>query len=605
MFHITLGAPTLSIHMSNCCPASRHPRQLHTSWLILLLWLLVPVSGLQAHELRTNESRNNSTPLTVQLLWEHQSQFAGFYVADARRHFENQGLDVKLIPGGPGINPIDRLQAGEVDVAMAWLSGAWVRSTAEKPVVNVAQLFSGSSLSVICRISGGVVVPEDIQGKQVGFWGLGDDAILKEMLRRLNIPVDSVELVPQRPNGEDLISGRLPCATAMIYNEYWQILAAGVPASDLVVVEPERFGIPHVEDGLYVLAERLDDADFRQQLVGLVKALRQGWLEARAAPTLAVESVMRVAPDKDRDHQRHMLETVLTTLPDDPKHFGRFDLQRYDYAVYSWLRNIDDGQRPPAIWTHRVWNDILHAENRALPLNESTRHYSSRVLSHPAYQIFVLIGVLIYALSGALEAIKRQYDLWGRLILAFLSGIGGGTLRDLLIGPERTPFYYVQDVAFPLGILLVVIAASLATSLYSNIQDTATFKKTKAYADIIGFSILATSGAQIALASSLPWYWAPICAALTCAGGGMLRAIVINQEPMTFKGVIYEEVALIGAMVFLLGLFIANFFESTALPVYLSLGLSLFTIMTLRILVYRYNIKYPRLSFLHRERYGS
>ncbi|WP_198411250.1 ABC transporter substrate-binding protein [Marinimicrobium alkaliphilum] len=541
-------------------------------------------------------------PLRVQLLWEHQSQFAGFYVAEARRHFEAEGLRVELIPGGPGINPIQELQAGNADVAVAWLSDAWANSTRDNRAVNVAQLLSGGAMTVICRISGGVIVPEDIRGKQIGYWGLGDDEIVKEMLRRLEIPLDSIELVRQRPHGLDLIEGTLPCATAMTYNEYWRIMAAGVPASDLVLVEPERFGLPHIEDGLYALSDRLESDVFRDQLTRFVRALRQGWVEAWAAPTLAVESVMRKNPDLDRDHQRHMLETVLSNLPSDPDDFGRFDLTRYDYAYYSWLRNIDANGEPPHIWTHQIWNQLLQEEGRATPLTEATRHYSSRVLTHPAFNAFVLIGVLIYALSGALEAIKRKYDLWGRLILAFLSGIGGGTLRDLLIGQERIPFYYVQNVAYPLGILLVVIAASLVTSIFEDVQETKTFKKTKTYADLIGFSILATSGAQIALASSLPWYWAPACAALTCAGGGMLRAIVINQEPMTFKGVIYEEVALIGAALFLGGLFVANHFEATPIPVYLSVGLCLFTILGLKILVHEGNIKYPHFSFLHRDK---
>lgn len=542
-------------------------------------------------------------PLRVQLLWEHQSQFAGFYVAQARRHFEAEGLNVQLIPGGAGINPITELQQGRADVAVSWLGNAWARSTAQRPVVNVAQILSGSSLNILCRISSGVLTPADIAGKRVGYWGLGDEEIIREMLRRLDVPVESVVLVPQAPGGMDLIIGNVDCASAMSYNEYWRVIQAGVPTSDLVMVSPDAFGIPHVEDGLYALAERLEDPAFRDQLAGLVRGLRQGWLEAGIAPTLALESVMRSAEDLNREHQRHMLETVLSTVAK-PEDFGYFDLSRYDAAVYTWLNQVNGGEPPPRIWTHAVWNQLSASEGLSTPLNPATQHYSARVLEHPAFKAFMVFGVMVFALSGVLEAINRGYDLWGRLTLAFLSGIGGGTLRDLLIGGDRIPFYYVKDLTYPLGILLVVLGASVITAIFQDAHKSRIFKQTKNYADIIGFAALATAGAQIAVASNLPWYWAPICAALTCAGGGMLRDIVINQEPKTFKGVIYEEAAVIGALVFLAGLFIADHFEGTALPVYLSVAACLVTIIALRVVVYKFDIKYPRLALIHRPRSG-
>ena len=539
--------------------------------------------------------------LRVQLLWEHQSQFAGFYVADARRHFESAGLDVELIEGGPGINPIKALQSGKADVAVSWLSNAWQHNSYDKPVVNVAQLLSDSSLTVLCRISAGVVVPDDIKGKKIGYWGLGDDQIVKAMLRRLNIPIDSVELVRQKSNGRDLISGELPCVTSMTYNEYWKVIEAGVPTSDLVMVNPESFGIPNIEDGLYVMAERLESPAFREQLVDLIQALRQGWREAEIAPTLAVESVMRVNDELDRDQQRHMLETVLSTVPEHNS-FGHFDLQRYERAKVSWLTSLEDEHATPQIWTHQIWNELQADDGKKPPLTAATQHYASNIMSHPVFKAFVLMGVLIYALSGVLEAIRRHYDMWGRLILAFLSGIGGGTLRDLLIGDERLPFYYVKDLSYPLGILIVVLAASFISSLYHDAHNSQRFKLIKNYADIIGFSLLATTGAMVALSSGIDWYWVPVCAALTCAGGGMLRDIVINQEPMTFRGVIYEEVAIITALIFLGCLFIANHFEGTPVPVFISVMVMLFSTLAFKFAIMRYKVKYPRLAILHRRK---
>jgi NitT/TauT family transport system substrate-binding protein len=532
--------------------------------------------------------------LRVQLLWSHQAQFAGFYVAQARKHFEAEGLDVILYPGGPGINPITELQEGRADIAVSWLSNAWGMTNTQQPVTNVAQIFSGSALTVICRISAGVYSAKDIIGKTVGVWNLGDEHVVREMLSRLAIPKESVTLEIQRPNGQDFIEKKMPCVTAMTYNEYWQILQAGIAPEDLIVISPETFGIPHIEDGLYVLTDRLESAQFQGQLARFIRAVRQGWQETRIAPTLVIETVQRLSPAINKEHQRHMLETVLSITPQESRDFGLFDLGRYRQSMNTLLTHGAVSQEPDHMWTHRVWNRVMAIEKRDTPLSTSTRFYASDVLQLAGFKLFIVFGVLTFALSGVLEAINRGYDLWGRLILAFVSGLGGGTLRDFLIGEERLPLYYVTDLVYPAGILGIVLLATAVTARYETVHKTELFKAVKKYADVIGFAVLAITGALIAIASSLAWYWAPICAALTCAGGGMLRDIVINQEPQTFKGVIYEEVAVIGALVLIGCLMVANLFEQIGLPVYVSIAIAILTIIAFRLAIYRFGIRYPR-----------
>jgi uncharacterized membrane protein YeiH len=177
--------------------------------------------------------------------------------------------------------------------------------------------------------------------------------------------------------------------------------------------------------------------------------------------------------------------------------------------------------------------------------------------------------------------------------LALLSGLGGGTLRDIVIGGDRLNFFYVRDIVFPTGIILIVLIASLIGMRYHGFHQTNLFKAIKKYTDIIGFAGLATFGAMIALAAGMPWFWAPICGALSCAGGGMMRDVLINQEPHTFKGVIYEEAAVLGGLVLTAGLFISNYFESTATPVLLTVSFTFLFLISLRILILKYNIHYP------------
>ena len=568
--------------------------KMHRKLASLYLWPLLAWLAIFTPLTSSQTTETIADPIRVQLAWMHQSQFAGFYVAQVRKHFENQGLHVTLVEGGPNINPITELQEGRADIAVAWLGNAWSHSTEGKHVTNVAQIFSGSSLAVVCRISAGVFTAKDMTGKKVGVWNLGDETVVKELLDLLSIPKDSVEILQQSPNGQDLIDGKVACATAMTYNEYWQILANGIPASDLIVINPEMFGIPHVEDGLYVMTNRLSSPIFKEQLVRFTKAIRTGWKEARIAPTLAVETVQRMAPNLNREHQQHMLESILGIIPSNTDEFGLFDLGRYHSEVNRLLSPGKVNPTPERIWTYEIWNALKKEDKNSTPLTQATKFYVSSTTSMLAFKILVYFGVFTYALSGVLEAINRGYDLWGRLVLAFLSGVGGGTLRDLLIGGDRLPFYYVKDLTYPLGILLVVLITSSIVAAHHDAHKSEIFKSTKKYADILGFSALAITGAAISISSNLPWFWAPICAALTCAGGGMLRDIVTNQEPSTFKGVIYEEAAVVGAICLVAGLMIANHFEYSPMPVFISLIFSLTLIIGLRLAIYKYHLRYPK-----------
>ena len=155
----------------------------------------------------------NSSPVRLQLAWSHQAQFAGVYVAQMRKHFEAEGLDVIVFPGGSALNPINELQIGNADVAIAWFNNAYQLSKPDKQVVNIGQIFSGSALNIVCRISAGVFSSKDMHGKKIGVWGVGDQDIVMEMLRKLSIPSNQVELIKQRP---EMVRPRLNLASVFL-----------------------------------------------------------------------------------------------------------------------------------------------------------------------------------------------------------------------------------------------------------------------------------------------------------------------------------------------------------------------------------------------------
>lgn len=554
------------------------------------VWIKIIIGYLLGQSVHAAQS---DIELKVQLQWYHQSQFAGVYLAQERKHFERAGLNVSLHERTTGIDPIKEIQDGNADIAITNLNNAWNLSLTGPQVVNVAQIFGASALALTCRKSLGVLRLSDIAGKKVGIWGVGDDNLVREILASIDISASQVELVNQAPNGEDLVAGRVHCATTMSYNEHLSIINAGIPDSDLLVIRPEQMDLANIEDGIYVKADRLTDPAFFDALVRFIAAVRLGWEDARIAPSLAVEAVLRRNTTLNRQFQRQMLESVLLLVPSAKERFGLLDQVLLEQQVRQIQRSDDRGLDSDRLWTYRVMNELHRRDGLSKTYSPSTLFYIEQFVTHRVFQYLVFFGVFVYALTGLLEAINRGYDIWGRLVLAMLSGVGGGTLRDLIIGLERQPFYYVADITYPLGILSVVLLVSALVWWFPNLPSTKGFKVVKSYSDMLGFSFLAITGAVIAISANMPWFWAPICAALTCAGGGMLRDIVINREPLTFRGVVYEEVAVVGGLFVVAGLFLANAYEHEPLPVWLSVSGGILVVFVLKWFIHHYGWRYP------------
>jgi uncharacterized membrane protein YeiH/ABC-type nitrate/sulfonate/bicarbonate transport system substrate-binding protein len=528
-------------------------------------------------------------PLRVQLNWYPQAEYAGLFVAQFRQYFREEGLDVTILPGGPDVDALARVQSGEADIAIDWLLNAVNRTRPDAHLVNVAQIYDGSGLVFICRRDSGVYTLSDLAGKTVGLWGIGDGAVLDAVLSAEGVDPSTVDRVRQARDGASLIRADAACVSATSYNEYWRIVDALEPEA-IRVFEPARSGVFHIENGLYVLAERLQSEAFRNVLVRFVRALGKGWHDARDSHRLALAATQReVGEEFDAEHQQLMLESVLPLVS--LERFGYLDPARFEAARDGYLdARLDPASGP--IWTHAIWNRLSGVEASPFRLTAATKYYADVIVGSELFRLFMLLGIATFALSGIIEAVNRNFDLWGRLILAGVSCLGGGTLRDLLLGLEG-PMFYVADPVIPTLVVALVIVVSALLLQIPELHHTAGWRRIKTVTDVLGFAILAIVGAQVAIAADAPLGWAPFCAALTCAGGGALRDIATISRPRTFRGVIYEEIAVVGGLVYvgLLILFQVN--EHSVVPAVVSALSAMIVMVTLRTLVIVYELKYP------------
>src|SRR5690606_13120043 len=171
--------------------------------------------------------------VTVQLKWVTQAQFAGYYVAQDKGFYEEAGLDVTIKPGGPDIAPPQVIAAGGADVIVDWMPAALAARERGVPLVNVAQVFDRSGMMLTCSKDTGITSPEDFKGKTLGVWFAGNEYPFLSWMSKLGYSTSGadpdVTVLRQGFNVDPLLQKQADCISTMIYNEYWQIIDAGVP----------------------------------------------------------------------------------------------------------------------------------------------------------------------------------------------------------------------------------------------------------------------------------------------------------------------------------------------------------------------------------------
>ncbi|MBW0159115.1 ABC transporter substrate-binding protein [Sedimentimonas flavescens] len=252
----------------------------------------------------------------LQLKWVTQSQFAGYYVAKEKGFYDEEGLDVMIMPGGPDISPTQVMAGGGADVTVDWMPSALAAREKGLPLVNIAQPFKSSGMMLTCLKETGITGPEDFKGKTLGVWFGGNEYPFLSWMATLGIPTDGSEggvtVLKQGFNVDPLLQKQAACISTMTYNEYWQVIDAGLAPEDLVTFKYEDEGVATLEDGLYVLESNLADPAFKEKMVKFVRASMKGWKYAEENPDEAAGIVL----DNDESgaqteaHQKRMMGEI-------------------------------------------------------------------------------------------------------------------------------------------------------------------------------------------------------------------------------------------------------------------------------------------------------
>ncbi|MDR6632000.1 NitT/TauT family transport system substrate-binding protein [Phyllobacterium sp. 1468] len=298
--------------------------------------------------------------LVLQLKWVTQGQFAGYYVAKDKGFYEEAGLDVEIKPGGPDVAPPQVIAGGGADVVVDWMPSALATREKGLPLVNIAQPFKRSGMMLTCRKETGITKPEDFKGKTLGVWFGGNEYPFLSWMNHLGLKTDGgpdgVTVLKQGFNVDPLIQKQADCISTMTYNEYWQVIDAGIPADQLVTFKYEDEKVATLEDGLYVLQKSLDDPKMVEKLAKFVKASMKGWDYTRANPDEAATIVLDndASGAQTEKHQKRMVAEInkLTEGSD-----GVLDVAAANRTVETLLGGGSDPvitKKPEGAWTTKI-----------------------------------------------------------------------------------------------------------------------------------------------------------------------------------------------------------------------------------------------------------
>ncbi|WIM40925.1 ABC transporter substrate-binding protein [Paenibacillus sp. PK4536] len=314
--------------------------------LVIMITMLAGCGGMKSASTDTGTTANaneatSTEPVTVklQLKWVPQAQFAGYFVAKDKGYYEQEGLNVEILPGGPDIVPEQQVAGGSADIGVDWVGSLLTSQEQEMPLIQIAQIFQKSGLVVVSKKSAGINTPADLKGKKVGNWMGGNEFELLALFDKYGLdPNKDVSFTKQGFTMDQFLGGELDAASAMTYNEYQILLESGLKDSDLNVIDMNDEGVAMLEDNLFANKEWLDAN--KETAAKFVRASLKGWKDAIADPEAAVDSVMKQAESGSttKEHQLKMMQEVAKLIQ--PEGFDETKMGYTDEKMFQQTADI-------------------------------------------------------------------------------------------------------------------------------------------------------------------------------------------------------------------------------------------------------------------------
>lgn len=205
--------------------------------------------------------------------------------------------------------------------------------------------------------------------------------------------------------------------------------------------------------------------------------------------------------------------------------------------------------------------------------------YENPEIVHSIQQIIEFVGTFAFAISGIRHAAAKNFDWFGGFVCGIAVAIGGGTIRDVMIGV--TPFWMTSSIY-----IICTVLAQLFVIVFSKFLKR--LDNTWFVFDTLGLALFTIAGIQKSLAYDFPFWVAIIMGCMTGSAGGVIRDVLLNNVPIIFQKEIYAMASILGGMVYWVLI-------SLGVDVSITVVSSFLVVCVIRFLAVRYHLSLPRL----------
>ncbi len=284
------------------------PRILH----LILVLLLVLVTACQAQE--------PADRVTLQLKWVHQAQFAGYYVALEKGFYQDENIDLEILPAGPGIDYFKTLEDGDADFAVVRPEGIFLERQKGNLIKAVATIYQKNPFLMISLKESGITTPYDFPGKTIALQGTDSDAQFTAMLTNLEIDLDSMQVVPFTFDYTPFYAGEVDVMPSFAAGSLLDVEREGV---ELNYIWPSDYGVHWYSDTIAASDNLINnDPDL---VTRFLRATLKGHQYLFTHPEEAVEITLKYAGIQDAAVQMAMLEASLPLIHTSSDLIGMMD----------------------------------------------------------------------------------------------------------------------------------------------------------------------------------------------------------------------------------------------------------------------------------------
>ncbi len=295
--------------------------------------------------------------VTFQSKWFPQAQFAGYFVAQSKGFYEEEGLNVTVLDGG-NVNPTVQVASGNADFGTDWIANMLVQREQGLNVVQIAQIYQASGYRMVALNDSGIETLADLAGRTVGVWGFGNEFVAQAVFAAEDITSDldptvtdpDVNAVVYAFDPSLVFPDEVDVASAMTYNELDQIVGLGYGLDTLTLLDPAEIDADLLEDLIFTTPELLQNADFKGSGVSgrevaerFLRATIKGWEYAVANQEEAVGIVLESCGDtcagsgstqSPQIHQTWQMARVAELVsPEDDTSVGALNEDAFDRSV--------------------------------------------------------------------------------------------------------------------------------------------------------------------------------------------------------------------------------------------------------------------------------